>query len=158
MRPSWKLLVAVAVTVLVAFPAAAGAARNRTNSETALLQQVNRVRVAHGLRALVFDPTLARAARAHTRAMTSSNVFAHGNVGARLREFHVTGPSVGENLAWGTGQMGTAEGIVEAWLASPGHRRNLLDPGFRRIGLGELQTRFLGADGANVVTADFAGV
>jgi len=65
---------------------------------------------------------------------------------------------VAENLAWGTGARGTAAGIVRAWLASPGHRRNLLRPGFRRIGLGEVTTpSFQGVDGARLVTADFAG-
>ncbi len=46
---------------------------------------------------------------------------------------------------------------MKAWLASPGHRRNLLRPGFRRVGLGELRTSFQGVTGATVVTADFAG-
>ena len=42
-------------------------------------------------------------------------------------------------------------------MSSPGHRANLLRPGFRRIGIGALVGRFSGYSGATVVTADFAG-
>jgi uncharacterized protein YkwD len=89
--------------------------------------------------------------------MSANGVFAHGAFRTRMIRFHAAGPLLGENLAWGTGEYGTPRGIVNAWLASPAHRANLLRPGFRRIGLGELQTRFQGAAGARVVTADFAG-
>ena len=63
----------------------------------------------------------------------------------------------GENLAWGTGPFATARRVVSGWMASPGHRANLLRPGWRRIGLGALRGNFLGYPGATVVTADFAG-
>ena len=42
-------------------------------------------------------------------------------------------------------------------MGSPGHRANLLRPGWNRIGLGALKGNFLGYTGATVVTADFAG-
>ena len=42
---------------------------------------------------------------------------------------------VGENLAWGSGVKSTARRIVLAWMDSPGHKRNLLDPGYREAGL-----------------------
>jgi uncharacterized protein YkwD len=43
------------------------------------------------------------------------------------------------------------------WMASPGHRANLLRPGWVRVGIGARTGNFLGYPGANVVTADFAG-
>jgi uncharacterized protein YkwD len=43
------------------------------------------------------------------------------------------------------------------WMASPGHRANLLRPGWTRIGLGARVGNFMGYDGAVVITADFAG-
>ena len=149
------LALAVAAAAL-AFPAA-GAAGGLTASESSLLKEINRVRAAHGLRTLRYDAGLARAARAHSRDMTREGYFAHGDFAPRMVRFHVRGPFVGENLAWGTGSYGTSRGIVRAWLASPGHRRNLLRPGFRRIGLGEVRATFKGLAGARVVTADFAG-
>jgi uncharacterized protein YkwD len=152
------LMLVAAASALVAFPAAAGAATKASTSETALLKEINNVRAAHGLQSLTFDPVLAQAARAHTLAMSGSGTFAHGDFRTRMLQFHVAGPFVGENLAWGSGSFGTPRGIVNGWLASPLHRANLLRPGFRRVGLGELRTRFQGANRANVVTADFAGV
>ncbi len=89
--------------------------------------------------------------------MTRTGTFSHGAFASRMVRFHVRGPFVGENLAWGTGSYASARGIVRAWLESPEHRRNLLRPGFRRIGLGLRRAAFQGTAGANVVTADFAG-
>ncbi|HEY6031554.1 MAG TPA: CAP domain-containing protein, partial [Gaiellaceae bacterium] len=132
-------------------------APSATNSQAALLRAINQTRAQYGLHSLTFDPVLARAALAHSREMTSAGVFAHGAFRDRMVRYGVRGPFVGENLAWGTGSFGTAPGIVSAWLRSPEHRANLLRPGFRRIGLGELTATFEGAAGANVVTADFAG-
>jgi uncharacterized protein YkwD len=156
--PRAVLTLAAAAFALVAFPAAAGAATKASTSETALLKEINIVRAAHGLHVLRFDPTLTRAARAHTSAMSNTGTFAHGAFQTRMVRFGVRGPYVGENLAWGVGSYGTPHSIVRNWLASPPHRANLLHAGFRRIGLGELRTRFQGADRAHVVTADFAGV
>jgi len=150
-----RVVLALAVAAL-ALPAA-GAAGGLTSSESSLLKEINRVRTAHGLRTLRYDATLARAARAHSLDMTRKGYFAHGDFAPRMVRFKVHGPFVGENLAWGTGSYGTARGVVRAWLKSPGHRRNLLRPGFRRIGLGEVTATFQGLAGARVVTADFAG-
>jgi uncharacterized protein YkwD len=89
--------------------------------------------------------------------MLGANVFAHGAFGTRMARFDVTGHVAGENLAWGTGTLATARGIVAAWLASPEHRANLLRPSFKRIGVGDLVGAFHGHHAAHVVTADFAG-
>jgi uncharacterized protein YkwD len=143
-----------ALCALLAFPAAAGAS-DRSSSESSLLKEINRVRVSYGVPALAYDAQLARAALAHTREMTAAGEFTHGAFATRIRLFHLRG-FLGENLAWGNGSYGTPRGIVAAWLASPDHRANLLNRGFHRVGLGEVQTRFLGTDAANVVTADFS--
>ena len=42
---------------------------------------------------------------------------------------------VGENLAWGTGSLGSARSIMQAWLHSPDHRANLLSTNFSQFGL-----------------------
>ena len=42
----------------------------------------------------------------------------------------------GENIAWGTRWRGSPKTIVSLWMGSPGHRANLLNPGFREIGVG----------------------
>ena len=128
-----------------------------SQSERTLLGAVNDVRAAHNLRPLKVDTTLVRAARAYSSTLIARNVFTHGALGPRLARYGVRGPLYGENLAWGKGQRATAAGIVRGWLASPGHRANLLRPGWTRIGIGSRTGTFLGHSGATVVTADFAG-
>ena len=125
-------------------------------SEGGILNAMNQVRVAAGLRPLRFDGTLHAAARAHSADMIRRGYFGHGSFGRRLNGFGVHAPVIGENLAWGTGVYSAAKTIVQEWLASPEHRANLLRPGFRSIGVGSAVGRFAGRH-ATVVTADFAG-
>jgi uncharacterized protein YkwD len=150
------LVLAVASALAVVAPAALAGTRI-TAPEAGLLRAVNAARRAHGLRPLAVDLTLVRAARSHSAAMLRTGAFAHGAFAGRMVAFHVRGPFVGENLAWGTGSYALPSTIVAEWLQSPEHRRNLLRPGFRRIGIGEVQGSFRGSGGAVVVTADFAG-
>ena len=143
----------VAASLLVfASPASA-----QSTSQAALLKEMNRVRAAHGLQALSFDPVLARAAVAHSRSMAATGVFEHGSFRTRMLQFRVRGPFVGENLAWGNGTYASPATVISEWLRSPEHRANLLRPGFTRIGIGATQGTFLGTGGATVMTADFAG-
>jgi uncharacterized protein YkwD len=125
--------------------------------ERSLLSVVNEVRTSHGLRPLRVDGALTRAARSYTATMLRTDVFAHGDMFGRLVQSGARGPRYGENLAWGTGSHATARRVVRGWMASPGHRANLLRPGWNRIGLGALKGNFLGYAGATVFTADFAG-
>src|SRR5581483_7709100 len=135
--------------------ALAGTAGARSATDTSLLAAVNATRAQHGLAPLHFDTTLARAAQAHSQQMLATNTFAHGAFRQRMLRFHVRGPLVGENLAWGTGTDTDPQTIVAEWLASPKHRANLLRPGFQRIGIGAVSGTFEGNAGALVVTADF---
>ena len=41
----------------------------------------------------------------------------------------------GENLAWGTGSLGSARSIMKAWLHSPSHRANMLSSNYRETGI-----------------------
>jgi uncharacterized protein YkwD len=153
-----QILVAFAALFCVLLTASGAlAAPTQRSAESSLLQAVNATRVAHGLRPLSLDTTLTRAARAHSVEMLHGNYFSHGNFRSRMLSFHVRGPVVGENLAWGNGSYAAAATVVSEWLQSPEHRANLLRPGFARIGIGATQGSFLGTGGATVLTADFAG-
>jgi uncharacterized protein YkwD len=145
----------VGIVALVVVAPAAGA--TLTSPESQLLHQMNVVRAQHGLRPLRFDARLEQAARFHSREMIAGDVFQHGAFGSRMVRFRIQGSLAGENLAWGTGSLGSAQGVVASWLASPEHRANLLRPSFNRVGIGELTGAFHGFGGARVVTADFAG-
>ena len=156
LRKSHIFALFAASFALFAAPAAL-AANGSTSSGRSVLAAVNATRAAYGLQPLHLDSTLATAARSHSIDMLRRDYFAHGDFVARMAEFHVHGPTAGENLAWGSGPFGRAGTIVEEWLASPEHRANLLRPGYARIGIGLVRGSFLGTGDATVVTADFAG-
>ena len=144
--------------VLVTFllvPAAQAATLSQ--SERSLLGAVNDVRADHNLRPLKVDPKLLAAARAYSATMIAQDVFTHGAFAERLARSGARGPAFGENLAWGTGRYAGARNIVRMWMNSPGHRANLLRPGWTRVGIGARVGHFLGYPGATVITADFAG-
>jgi uncharacterized protein YkwD len=150
-RLKWLVVAAAAFALLT--PTASSA---MSSSETSLLRAINRVRAEHGLRPLRADARLERAARSHSREMLATGSFTHGAFASRMAAFDVTG-AAGEDLAWSTGSGDAAHAIVAAWLASPGHRANLLRASFSHVGIGNLVGTFLGYRGAHVITADFAG-
>jgi uncharacterized protein YkwD len=111
----------------------------------ALLCAINAERHRHGLPGVRPNARLEAAARRHSRDMVAGRYFSHTNrTGSRpadrvrrtgyLRSAHSW--TVGENLAWGAGSLGSARGVVQAWMHSPGHRKVLLWPTFRDVGLG----------------------
>jgi uncharacterized protein YkwD len=150
--------VAVIVTVLMlAGMAEAAGAATLTRTESSLLTAMNEARRAQGLRPLHADGRLERAARGHSADMLRTDTFFHGAFSARIRGVGVRAPRVGENLAWGVGALSRARAIVNTWLASPGHRANLLHGGYRIVGVGALRGTFGGHRGTLMITTDFAG-
>jgi uncharacterized protein YkwD len=121
-----------------------------TPGESAIVQAMNTVRAANGVAPLRSGAALTRAARAHSVDMARRGYFDHGAFVQRLRRFGVRMPYVGENLAYGTGGL-SAQAVVQMWMASAGHRQNLLDRSFQRVGVG------LAGSSRRLVTADFAG-
>jgi uncharacterized protein YkwD len=119
-------------------------------SELAVVRLINSYRTRNGVPALAVGPALSRAAQAHSEDMARRGYFDHGAFVARLRRFGVRAPYVGENLASGTRPLSPAS-IVRMWIQSPPHRENLLDRGFRRVGIG------LAGGSTIMATADFAG-
>lgn len=156
-RHRFVVLSVFALAAVLALGAPARAAE-LTLAEASLVQTMNDVRAEHKRRPLRVDPALHRAARSHSRDMLRRDYFAHGNLGVRVTAFRVRGPVVGENLAFGVGPGADAWAVVQAWLASPHHRANLLRPGFRRVGVAALVGRFGAQPRVRLITADFAGV
>jgi uncharacterized protein YkwD len=155
--PTQVAALCAAVFVALWVVSGSSAAQFSRVSESGIINAMNQVRVAAGLRPLRFDGKLHAAARAHSADMMRRGYFAHGAFTRRISGFHVRAKVVGENLAWGTGPYSAAKAIVQEWLASPEHRANLLRSGFTRVGVGSAVGTFVGRSGATVVTADFAG-
>lgn len=106
-------------------------------AEQRMLELINRERQANGLRPLVADPQLAAVARAYAFDMLQRGYFAHtspegATLDDRLRAGGVRFRAAGENLAFNQ----TVEAAHRALMASPGHRANILNPAFGRVGVG----------------------
>jgi len=110
--------------------------------EAKLLQQINAVRRANGLSPLARSIPLTRAAAYHSHSMASFGFFTHesrngASFSTRVQRFYPPGARgwfVGENLAVAMGSV-SPESIVSSWMASPGHRANLLQAGYRHAGI-----------------------
>lgn len=103
-----------------------------------VLSLVNEEREAEGLEPLVWDEAAAEAAYAHCVDMRLRGFVSHWNPDgedacARLRRAEVDLLSCGENIAQG---HKSPEGLVYAWMRSPGHRAAIMNPGFTRCGIG----------------------
>ncbi|WP_328835729.1 CAP domain-containing protein [Streptomyces europaeiscabiei] len=98
----------------------------------------NAERTAAGLPPLSCDPLLTNAAQAHSADMVARAFYAHTSPDGsepwhRAAAAGSTRRSIGENIA--CGQRSAAE-VVRGWMDSPGHRANILKPGFTHIGVG----------------------
>jgi uncharacterized protein YkwD len=105
----------------------------------------NLERQKHGAPALSADKFLEKAAASHSEEMARLNYFDHSSPTpgretphARILLAGSNATKTGENLAMfgNFPEPELAERAVTGWMNSPGHRRNLLDPGFTHIGIG----------------------
>ena len=132
-----------------------------------ILMRLNATRASHGLRPLVVSSALEDAAVAHSRALIQAGVFQHDSPDGtsfveRLKHFY--SPSgyatwtAGENLLYNTASI-DADTAIQAWLDSPPHRDNMLDPEWREVGIGSVHASTaggtFGGDPTWVITMDF---
>jgi uncharacterized protein YkwD len=145
---------------------AAGIARV-SQLETSVLSQLNAIRREHGLVPLKLSPTLSKAAAAHSLEMGEDGYFAHASADGsafwkRIEQWYPSQGSrywaVGENLLWSSPDV-DGPGALKLWMASPEHRKNILTPKWREIGVSAVKVAAApGAyDGLDVtiVTTDF---
>jgi uncharacterized protein YkwD len=105
---------------------------------------INEERNSYGLHDVQNNGDLAQAALSHSREMVAEGYFEHTSPEGvtfidRIQGTGYMRPArawiVGENLVWGTGPLSTPQSLVTAWMNSPPHRENLLNPRFREIGI-----------------------
>lgn len=129
---------------------------------------INHERAAHGVRPLIFNAKLQRAAQGHSASMVSEDYFGHyGPNGAtpsdRIRAAGYVysedlGYEIGENIAWGTLHLATPREIVKSWMQSAGHRENILDRRYRETGIGvapEVPSSLAERQAGGIYTQDF---
>ena len=105
---------------------------------------VNEKRRSMGCAELKWDSRVAAIALDHSADMVSRHFFSHTNPdkkgpSERLQESSLSFSSAAENLAR---HAKTAQEAFDAWLRSPGHRRNMLDNRFTRHGVGRVNDRW----------------
>ncbi len=104
-----------------------------------VIELTNQERARAGLPPLISDASLNAAALGHSRDMADHNFFDHtGSDGSSAcGRMAAAGYSpiwtCGENIAAG---YTTPEQVVAAWMNSPGHRANILNPSYHHIGVG----------------------
>lgn len=113
--------------------------------EMQMLELVNKERTKAGLKPLKADPELAIVARAHSQDMFVRGYFAHVNPDGkdpfdRMKAANVSFRTAGENLALAQ----TLEIAHTNLMNSPGHRANILNPAFGRLGIGILDGGYYG--------------
>ncbi len=116
-------------------------AANVAQVRAATLCLINAERARQQLAPLTQNLMLQRAAELHSLDMAARNFFEHQNPDGEQpdrRIIHQGYPPilVGENLAWGETVKSSPAMIVSMWMKSPGHRANILEPGYREIGIG----------------------
>jgi uncharacterized protein YkwD len=167
-----RTLATLVLALLVALGLAAAPSANARNMsrgqglDAAILARMNAARAAYGLGPLRRNAELAVAARHHSLEMARGGYFAHaspdgGSFAGRVREWYrVVGRrwAVGENLLWSTPSIGGLK-AVNLWLASPGHRENVLGRSWKDVGCAAVHVAdapgVYGYQPVTVVTCDF---
>lgn len=116
-----------------------------------VVKLVNEERTKAGLKEVTLDTNMEAAALVRAKEIEKS--FSHTRPDGRhfstaLQEQNVTFKGAGENIAWG---QSSPEAVMNAWMNSEGHRANILNPNYTKIGVGYYQN----ANGTNYWTQLF---
>ncbi|MGD6833061.1 SafA/ExsA family spore coat assembly protein [Sutcliffiella halmapala] len=99
---------------------------------------VNQERSKHGLQPLKLNWELSRVARYKSQDMIDKNYFSHtsptyGSPFTMIKNFGISYRAAGENIAAG---QKTPQEVMNAWMNSEGHRKNILSSQYTEIGVG----------------------
>ena len=129
------VLVALFCLALPAVPAQA-----KTSNTKKLVNKINSVRAAHGVKPLKMNRSLNRSSKRYSGRMMRGGFFGHMGRIQASRRFK----RLGEVLEWRRGHRPGVSATVRDWLNSPGHRAVILSPSFRYIGAGLTRGKFRG--------------
>jgi uncharacterized protein YkwD len=99
---------------------------------------VNQERAKAGCQPLIVSAQLTAAAQGHSQDMATNDFFSHtgSNGSSPWQRIQATGyqySAAAENIAYG---YSTAAAVMQGWMSSSGHRKNILNCGLREIGVG----------------------
>lgn len=140
------LVVLAAATIVAAATAAPSrvAVAREAGIEQGILDRLNAIRTARGLRSFALSPSLRQAAVSHSQTMAEAGIFQHESQDGspfwkRVARFYGSNGyaswQVGENILWRSPPADAAAAVLQ-WMQSPPHRRNILNPAWREIGVG----------------------
>ncbi len=155
-------LIAAVAPAVVLTPAASAQCAQASSSvldastaqmRSAVVCLINDQRTERGLPRLRVNAHLNRSAQGWTNVMVDDHEFTHGtNFAARIRAAGYDWSAAGENIATG---FATPAAVVNAWMASTGHCRNILSPTFAAVGTGVSRDGVRGYGSVGTWTQDF---
>lgn len=124
--------------------------------EQQCLDEVNRHREMRGLGRLEMSEELLEVARYYSRRMAEEKFFSHTDPDGRTVRQRVSDAGIiwrvlGENLAYSNGYSNPVAASINGWMDSDSHRRNILDPSYRKTAVGA----WISADGTVYFTEIF---
>src|SRR5215208_5649551 len=158
--------IVVAAVPATARPSGATATRALSPLEAGILERLNAIRAEHKLAPLRVNARLATAAQSHSLDMVTKGFFSHDSATVsfdrRIERVYSSASyrtwAAGENLLWSPTGL-APKAALDLWMASPGHRANILSPRWREIGVSAVtRTAAPGVYGGRdvtVVTTDF---
>jgi len=127
----FKRLTAAATVLLLVFGLVAPTSASETSDETEFLRLVNDLRTSQGLNELVTDSQLTQLARSWTSSLATTAELSHSpDLAVGLTQ---SWTKLGENV--GVSPEGEIERLFEAFVNSPSHYANLVDPNYDAIGI-----------------------
>ncbi|HDF4104530.1 TPA: sporulation protein [Clostridioides difficile] len=114
---------------------------NFSTYQKEVVDLVNIERSKAGLNPLTLDSSISNVATKKSQDMIDNNYFSHnsptyGSPFDMLKKFGISYKTAGENIAMG---QKTPKEVVNAWMNSEGHRKNIMNPNFSKIGVGVAQ-------------------
>ncbi|MED3727966.1 hypothetical protein HPB58_23125 [Priestia filamentosa] len=106
-----------------------------------VVQLVNKEREKQGLKPVTLDKELSDVATKKSEDMKAKGYFDHtsptyGSPFDMMKQFGIEYKSAGENIAKG---QQTPEEVMNSWMNSDGHRKNILNPSFTHMGVGYVE-------------------
>jgi uncharacterized protein YkwD len=156
MRRSWLAFLCVALASVAGRARPASVGSELSALERRIFQAVNAERRERGLTELRWSEPLAAEARRHSRRMAAQRFTSHddperGDMTERLAAEGIPWRDCAENIFSERGYEEPGAEAMKRWMASPGHRRNILNPRFTHTGVGAA----LRTDGTLLVTQEF---
>jgi uncharacterized protein YkwD len=132
------LILAIVIVVVSVFAA------NESHASPLTPQRIIKLTNQNRATPVVEDQQLNRAAQAKAQALAQCQCFSHTLPDGRTPWSFLTGinyMTAGENLAV---DFNRSEPLMKAWMNSPGHRANIVNPAFHRTGIGIAEGKYQG--------------